>query len=189
MRRFTLLLVVAGLGTGCETTTRRPPFLPMPQALTVEVRLELADATRLLAERLAADSFPVRRVEVADGFIETDWFVIPGFGPPEGRPLGTPTDKVRAWVDPGRPGHSRYTVEVIYQAWLDPSRDAREGERPVGDTHTARTRALGVLRAIAERYGDPEDLPRFIVPGQPAPADTATPPTRPDTSAVRSRRP
>lgn len=181
-----LLAGLLVLTAGCETTTRRPPFQPMPQALTVEVRLELDDATRLLAERLAADSFPVRKIELADGYIETDWFVIPGFGPPAGRPLGTPTDKVRAWVDPGRPGHSRYTLEVIYQAWVDPSRDSREGERPVGDTHTARTRALGVLRTIAERYGDPDELPRFVQPGEATPADTATP-ARPDTGQVRSR--
>lgn len=138
---------------GCQASTRRPTFAPLPEARSIEVRLEVPEATRLLAEALRADSFPVARIEERDGYLETEWFRFPGWQPVQGRLFGPPWDKVRAWIDPGRPLHSVITIEVAYRLFADPSRDPRELERHVGETHTVRERAIAVMQRLVQRYG------------------------------------
>lgn len=171
----------AFLLVGCQASTRRPTFAPLPEASSVEVRLEVPQATRLFAEGLRGDSFPVRKVEERDGYLETEWFAFPGWQPVKGRLLGPPWDKVRAWIDPGRPQHSVITVEVAYRLFADPSRDPRELERHVGETHTVRGRAIAVMQRLVERYGG--DTASAASPAKP-PAPVKPDTTRRDTTGA-----
>jgi hypothetical protein len=125
----------------------------MPEEPSYEVRLSVPEATRLLAAAMA-DSFPLKQVEERDGYLETEWFSVPGFTPVKGRVLNSAVDKIRGWIDPGPPFHSVITVEIVYRYGDDPSRDPREFEQPVHDTHTARQMMLGILKGLTDRYGD-----------------------------------
>ncbi len=155
---------------GCQATTTRPTFRPLPAALSTEVRLSVPEATRVLAQALRQDSIPMARVEPLDGYLESPWFDTAGLRP-TGRPqLGQETGRVRAWVDPGKPGppaSSRITVETAYRAYADPSRDPRETERLLPEAHAVYQRVLGALIRVAERHGDPATLPRLAFPAAP----------------------
>ncbi len=152
MRRWLGVLLVAVL-PACQASTTRPGFMPMPEEQSYEVRLTVPEATRLLAAAIA-DSFPLKRVEERDGYLETEWFSVPGFTPVKGRALNSAVDKIRGWIDPGPPFHSVITVEIVYRFADDPSRDPREFERSVHETHTARRMMLGILKGLTDRYGD-----------------------------------
>lgn len=140
---------------GCQTATTRPGFLPVPGSPTAEVRLLVPQATEVLAEALRNDSIPLRRVEAIDGLIESEWFRVPGYAVASGRPLGPGVVRVRAWVDVGKPGHSIYTLETVYRVFADPSRDPRELEQPVAETHPARLKVKKVLETLLTEYGEP----------------------------------
>jgi hypothetical protein len=150
MNRRVVLLVLAA----CQASTTRPGFAPMPAAPTVELELEVPEATRVLADAMRADSIPVGRVEPRDGLVESRWFETPGFRPTTRRPLGPAVTQVRAWVDPGRPGHSVVTVETVYRLWADPSRPARELEAQVAESHPASVRVREVLHKLVLQFGD-----------------------------------
>jgi len=151
-RRLTLLLTFAVVG--CQASTTRPGFLPLPEASTTDLRLEVPQATRLLAEGLAADSFLIRRVEARDGYLEGEWMRFPGWEKEDAQVYNPSVTKVRAWVDPTHQFWSRISVELVYRAAVDPSRDPRDFERAVSPTHTLYQRVAGVLRALALKYGD-----------------------------------
>ena len=151
-RRLTLLLTVAG--AGCQASTSRPGFLPLPEASMTDLRLEVPQATRLLAEGLAADSFLIRRVEERDGYLESEWLRFPGWEQEDAPVYNPSVTKVRAWVDPTHQFWSRVSVEVVYRIAVDPSRDPRDFERSISPTHTLYQRVAGVLRALALKYGD-----------------------------------
>jgi hypothetical protein len=50
------LVASAAALAGCQPSTTRPVFAPVPEAATTEIRLSFLDATRRLAEELRADS-------------------------------------------------------------------------------------------------------------------------------------
>ena len=114
---------------GCQTATTRPGFLPVPGSPTAEVRLLVPRATEVLAEALRSDSIPLKRVVEIDGMIESEWFSVPG--------------------------HSIYTLETVYRVFADPSRDPREQEQPVSETHPARLKVKKVLETLLTEYGEP----------------------------------
>ncbi|HET9514499.1 MAG TPA: hypothetical protein VFO95_11285 [Gemmatimonadales bacterium] len=140
---------------GCQTATTRPGFLPVPGSPTAEVRLLVPRATEVLAEALRSDSIPLKRVVEIDGVIESEWFSVPGYAVAGGRPLGPGIVRVRAWVDVGKPGHSIYTLETVYRVFADPSRDPRELEQPVSETHPASLKVKKVLETLLTEYGEP----------------------------------
>jgi len=148
---FTAIL----LFVGCQTTSTRPGFGPLPGSATAEVELFQGRATQILAEALRADSIPVARVVEIDGVIESDWFAVPGYQVVQSRALGPGTVRVRAWVDIGKPGYSVYTIETVYRVYADPSRQERELEQPVAETHPARVKVAKLLERLVERYGEP----------------------------------
>jgi hypothetical protein len=154
---------------GCQTTTTRPGFNPLPGAPTAEVRLLQARATQILADALRADSIPLRRVEERDGIIESDWFEVPGYQVTRERPLGPGIVMVRGWIDVGKAGHSVYVIETVYRVYADPSRPARELEEPVALNHPARVKVAKVLEELVKQYGEPPPPP----PPPVAPPDTA----------------
>jgi hypothetical protein len=151
-RRLALLLTLAVVG--CQASTTRPGFLPLPEASTTDLRLEVPQATRLLAEGLAADSFLIRRVEERDGYLEGEWIRYPGWEQVDAPVYNSSVIKVRAWVDPGAQFWSRVSVEVVYRIAVDPSRDPRDFERSISPSHTAHQIVVAVLRALALKYGD-----------------------------------
>lgn len=160
----------------------------MPGAVGAQVRLDVPDATRLLAETLQADSIPVARVVERDGLVESGWFSVAGRQPFRGRPLGTDVVQVRGWVDPGKAGHSVYTVETVYRVMADPSRPDRELERQVTEDHPVAIRVDESVRKLLYQWGDPDDIKadsaaRAFRRFQAGAGDSTA--ARPDTAAAR----
>ena len=88
----------------CQPATTRPPFPPVPQSATTEVRLPPREATRLLADALRADSIPATRVNLGDTWLETAWFDPATGQRARHRPIGLGVVRVRGWADPTHPG-------------------------------------------------------------------------------------
>ena len=153
--RLPLLLIGFTLA-GCQPTTTRPAFLPLPEAAGSEIRLPVPMATRRLAEALKADSIPTQTVRLRDGYIETPWFDASS-GRPLGqqRAIGPKVVRIRAWADPARPGSTRLTVETLYRPRVDPSLPYRELEREVSRDHPVAKKVEAVLQRLVERFGTP----------------------------------
>jgi hypothetical protein len=148
----------------------------LPGAITGEVHLGPAEATRTLAEAFRADSIALRFVHESDGVIVSEWLEVPGYVVATGRPLGPGTVRVRAWVDRGVINQadtaSVYTVETAYRVFADPSREERELEQPVADTHPARVKVARLLDRLMREFGD---LPAVPDSTAPAVADSTRP--------------
>ncbi len=161
--RLSVLLLV-----GCQASTTRPNFGPLPGAATAEVHLGPAEATRVLADALQSDSITLRFVHEGDGIIVSEWLEVPGYQRTAERALGPGIVRVRAWVDLGvitqADTASVYTIETAYRVFADPSREERELEQPVAETHPARLKVARLLEKLVRLYGD-----------APAPADSAAP--------------
>ena len=153
MRRLPLLAAVATLA--CYPTTTRPDLVPLPEAPRLEVELEVPEATRALALALDTDSFPVRRTEPEDGWLETGWFNAVSLRPTTERPLGINVVRLRGFVEPGRANHSVLTVEVVYLPAANPALPERERERVVPEWHPVTARIEAVLAKLREMYGEP----------------------------------
>ena len=144
----------------CDPATTRPGLVPLPEASGIEVRLPPREATRNLAEALRADSVPIRRVAIRDGYMESGWFDTRSRRPASAsRAIGEGVVQVRAWADPARPGSSQLVVETTYRPILDPSLPQRELERQVSRTHPVAVDVEGALRRLVERYGGPPAAP------------------------------
>ena len=104
--------------------------------------------------------------------IVSEWLDVPGYQQAAERPLGPGTVRVRAWVDRGvitqADTSSIYTVETAYVVYADPSREERELEQPVAETHPARVKVARLLERLIRLHGD-----------APAPADSTAPPAMP----------
>jgi hypothetical protein len=159
------LVVPLLLSAACQATTTRPTFGPAPGALSAQLRLDPPEALETILGAFQADSIRLMRVETRDGYFDSGWLVSPVLTPAGGRPVGPGYVRIRGWVDLGKPYHSRYTVETVYRVYLDPSREDRELEAPVAETHPARLRVRSVLTGILKQYGDPEDVTADSVAG------------------------
>ncbi len=189
MRRGLLAGTMVGALAACQPATTRPPFPPAPQAAISEVRLPAGEATRLLAEAFQADSMPMRRLEVRDGWLETSWFDASSGRRTVARPLGVNTVRVRAWADPTHPGSSKVTVETVYHPLADPSLPERELDRQVPRDHPVAIKVRAALQDLVKRFGGP---PAPVAPpaAEPedgesdvAPADEAPEEGRPEAGA------
>jgi hypothetical protein len=186
---------------GCRATTPRPPFVPYPEAAHGEIGFGIPDplitiarATRTLADALAADSMPVAAVHEQAGYLETPWFDVASLKPTGRRPLGPDVVRVRAWVNPAKPGFSAIEVEAVYRPVADPSRPERELEAPVPDGHPVGQRIARTVKRLVDAHGEPAEVRPAASPA-PVAADTAgraappeprpAPPPRPDTTARR----
>jgi hypothetical protein len=166
-----LVGIVASLA-GCQPATTRPPFPPVPEAAITEMRLPAGEATRLLAEAFQADSMPMRRVVVRDGWLETSWFDASTGRRTSRRQLGVNTVRVRAWADPTHPGNSKVTVETIYHPLADPSLPERELDRQVPREHPVAIKVRAALEDLVKRYGGP---PAPVAPPAAGPEDEQAP--------------
>jgi hypothetical protein len=142
----------------CQASTTRPGFAPLPGAATGAVHLGPEQATRVLAEAFKSDSIALHFVHEGDGVIVSEWLDVPGYQPTKGRTLGPGVLRVRAWVDRGVIAQadtaSVYTVETAYRVFTDPSREERETEQPVAETHPARVKVVRLLDKLVKLYGD-----------------------------------
>jgi hypothetical protein len=148
-------VAAAALGVGCQPVTTRPPFPPVPEAASTEIRLSPSEATRLLAEALKADSVPPTRVELRDTWLETGWFVASTGQPVRRRPIGPDIVRVRAWADPTHPGNCKVVVETVYRPLADPSLPQRELDRQVPRNHPVAIKVRATLQDLVKRYGGP----------------------------------
>jgi hypothetical protein len=153
MRRTSILAVA--LTAACYPTTTRPDLVPLLEAPRLEVELEVPQATRALALALDADSFPVRRTEPVDGWLETGWFNSVSLQPTADRPLGINVVRVRGFVEPGRANHSVVTLEAVYRPIANPAMPERELEQVVPEWHPVAGRLRRVLETLRELYGEP----------------------------------
>lgn len=153
--RSHFLLLGWFVAAACQPNTGRPAFVPLPEAAGTEVRLSVREATKYLAEALRADSIPVRKILLRDGYLETNWFNGKTGSQSRGRPLGTKIVRVRGWADPARPGSSQLTVETLYRPLADPSLPERELERQVPASHPVAVKVEEILRQLVVRYGGP----------------------------------
>ena len=144
------------VGLACQASTTRPTFGPVTGAQVAVLELDVARATTLVANELKADSFPVTVLEPRDGFLETPWFDSASSHPTTKKPLGRDVVRVRAWVDPEKPGHSRVTVETLFRDIGDPSLPERELDREVPPDHPTAVRVRAVLDSLRKRYGEPD---------------------------------
>jgi hypothetical protein len=138
---------------GCFPTTTRPAFLAQASAPVFEVELAVPQATRALAVALDGDSFPVRRTEPKDGWLESEWFDASTLRSTTRRPLGPDIVKLRAFVDPSRPNHSNITIELVYHPLADPSRSDRALEREVPSTHPVEGRVVLLIAKLVKTLG------------------------------------
>lgn len=153
--RASLFFIGVGFGAvACQPNTTRPSFTPLPEAAGTEVRLSVPEATRHLAAAFRADSIPVRKVQLRDGYIETNWFRAGSGRVVQGRrAVGPGIVRVRAWADPARPGSAQLTVETLYRPLVDPSLPDRELEREVARDHPVAVKVEAALRQLVERFG------------------------------------
>ena len=168
--RFRSLCVSLTLTAGCQPNTGRPSFAPLPESARTEIRLSVREATRHLAAALRADSIPIRKVLLRDGYLESSWFDAKTGLPTAGRrPIGTGIVRVRAWADPARPGSSLLAVETSYRPLADPSLPERELERQVPPGHAVALKVEAVLRRLVERFGGPPPPQAQPPAAQPSP--------------------
>lgn len=173
-------VLLAALLLGCRATTRRPSFVPLPSATSAELELDIPNATRALAERLARDSIALSTIWENDGFLDSGWLDAATLEHTPSRPLGGNVVRVRGWVNPAREFWSEVVVEATYRALADPSRPERELDVPLPPDHPLQRRIAGSIRKLIEQYGDAEALKSL------APQPVPTPPARPDTTAKDS---
>ena len=154
MRSLLVRLGLCCAAVACQPNTTRPPITPLPEAAGTEVRLPVRDATRRLAEVLRADSVPLRRVSLRDGYMESGWFDAATRRPAGNRrAIGPGFVRIRAWADPARPGSSQLTIETLYRPLVDPSLPERELEREVARNHPIAVKVEATLRQMVARYG------------------------------------
>jgi hypothetical protein len=173
-------LGIAAALAACQPATTRPPFPPVPEAAITEMRLPAVEATRLLAAAFQADSMPVQRVALRDGWLETTWFDAPSGRRTGRRPIGVNTVRVRAWADPTHPGSSKVTVETIYHPLADPSLPERDLDKQVPRNHPVAIKVRAALQDLVKRYGGP---PAPVTPPAAGPEDEQAPEAPPGDEA------
>src|SRR2546427_106158 len=125
IRNFVFLLAA------CTPVTTRPDFRPDPRALVVILNARPERVTVGIDSLVPAESLEVRRFNVRDGYVETEWYDTKARRTRHRdravTDLGA-TVKIRFWADPWVPGQTRLTVEPVYRPRADPSRTERDVE-------------------------------------------------------------
>ena len=156
---------------GCQWNTTRPPFPPVVGATEIELELDQRQATEVVARAMRADSLPLNRVEPRDGLIESPWFDARSMHPTGQRILGSDIVRIRAWIDPTRPGHTKLTLEAVHRPFADPARPDRELDQPLPMGHPIAVRMDSLVALLGRVYGADR--------AQSAPAQESTQPSQP----------
>lgn len=149
---FPAIALVGFAVAGCQTATTRPYYPPVIGAPTTEIELTVKDATEALADVLKGDSIPLARVVPRDGMIESAWFDVGSKKATHARRIGSDVVRVRAWVDPSRPNHSRIILETVYRPLADPSLPDRDLDRLVPPDHVIGKRMAEIITELARLY-------------------------------------
>lgn len=177
-----VLVVLAVLA--CDPASTRPAFLPLPQADTLLLRGQPGHVAAEAASWLTARGVTLERWSERDGYVETAWWDTSAQRATRGegdlRRLLTSV-KLRAWADPGPPGQTRITVELVYRPFYDPSQPPRDREVSLTERREARSLVDSLLGALKTRLGVPgagrdSTVDRPATPPSPVP----TAPSRPD---------
>ncbi|HTO72942.1 MAG TPA: hypothetical protein VMJ30_03945 [Gemmatimonadales bacterium] len=154
MTRTSRTVLVALLLVGCAPGSTRPPFDPFPTSAKVELELARTDAIQKVADALKDDSFPIARLEVKDGWLESAWFDPASKQAATSSLATTGLVRIRAWADPGRPYHSDVTVEAVMRPVADPSMPGRSLERPLAADHPVTVQLDTLIKQLVTTYGD-----------------------------------
>jgi hypothetical protein len=137
----------------CPPATTRPAFRPFPDALNGELRGEppavIEEARRLLVAEGAAMAW----FSSQDGYLESQWFN--ALTKQAGRWDAANPDPwvtVRVWADPGPPGKTLLTFEVVYKPLDDPSRQPRDLEKNVPPGHGGYELGRRLMNALREKF-------------------------------------
>jgi hypothetical protein len=192
-RNLLAALSTLAIGLGCRPVTTRPPFPPVPEAASTEIRLPPAEAARLLGEAFRAESIPATRVELRDTWLETGWFVA-ATGEPvrHHRPAGLDNVRVRAWADFTHPGFCKVAVETVYRPVADPSLPPRELDRQVPRDHPVAIKVRATLQDLVKRYGgppQPAQTPAAGPEGEPGNAPQEEQPEEPSDTTTSEQSP
>ena len=147
---------IALLICACSPVTARPPFQPLPEALTVTLDAPPARVAAAAATWLAGEGLATVQLSPRDGYVETVWYdthaktTHRGSGPV---PDPAATVNLRCWAEPDVPGHTRLTVEPVYRPRYDPSRSERDLERAVPAPHAGHAIAQRLVDALKKQYG------------------------------------
>jgi hypothetical protein len=110
------------------------------------------------ASWLTARGILVERWSEKDAYVETAWYDTTGKRATRGqgdlRRLPSSV-KLRCWADPGAPGQTRLTVELVYRPFYDPSQPPRDREVSLTEKKDARGMVDSLLAALKKRLGVP----------------------------------
>jgi hypothetical protein len=100
----------------------------------------------------------VERWSEKDAYVETAWYDTAGKRATRGegdlRRLLSSV-KLRCWADPGAPGQTRLTVELVYRPFYDPSQPPRDREVSLMERKQARGIVDSLMTALKKRLGVP----------------------------------
>lgn len=156
-------LCATALAVSCDPATTRPSFLPFPQSDTLLLRGAPGKIAAEAASWLTAQGIVVERWSERDAYVETTWYDTTAKRARSGEGdldrLLTSV-KIRCWADPGAPGQSRITVEVVYRPSFDPSEPPREREVVLPPKSGGRAIVERMLADLNKRLGVQRDSVR-----------------------------
>lgn len=142
----------------CNPTTTRPDIRPLPKARSAQLFARPQLVIPALSAVVAAESLRVRRSNVRDGYLETDWYdtrTRRSFRNDGSVPDLVHAVKLRCWADPYIPGQTILTIEVAYRRHYDPSLEGRELDLLVPPGQAADSLAIDMLEEMKKRFGSP----------------------------------
>ena len=142
----------------CDPASTRPAFMPLPQADTLLLKGRPSQVAGEAASWLTSQGVVVERWSERDAYVETAWYdtTTKRSTRHEGDLAHLLTSvKVRCWADPGAPGQTRLTVELVYRPFYDPSQPARDREIALTEPGGARTIVDSLMGALKKRLGVP----------------------------------
>jgi hypothetical protein len=142
----------------CDPASTRPAFLPLPQADTLVLKGNPGQVAGEAASWLTARGITVERWSEKDAYVETSWYDTTAKRATRGegdlhRLLSSV--KIRCWADPGAPGQTRLTVELVYRPFYDPSQPPRDREVSLTERKDARGIVDSLMGALKKRLGVP----------------------------------
>ena len=142
----------------CDPASSRPSFLPLPQSDTLLLKGQPGQVAGEAASWLTAQGIVVERWSDRDAYVETAWYDTAAKRATKGegdlnRLLSSV--KLRAWADPGAPGQTRLTLELVYRPFYDPSQPPRDREVPLMAKGGARGIVDSLMAALKKRLGVP----------------------------------
>jgi hypothetical protein len=152
--------------------------MPLPQADTLVLRGPPGKVAAEAASWVTAQGMVVEHWSERDAYVESAWYDTTAKRASRGEGdlnrLLTSV-KLRCWADPGPPGQTRITVEVVYRPFYDPSQPPRMREVTVPDSSGGKAIVQRMFADLNKRLG----VKRDSMTSSPGPTPPRTVPTRP----------